>query len=524
MRNPLITLLFFLVVLLVGHDVHAKSVCIVTTIPLQEQLNKPNTTYVIKETIDLKGNTLIMPAFSVLRFGKDGSIKNGTIQGDKTNVRPTRNNVFRNCVIMGSWNVKCAYSSMFDNDLDAMLLLKNLSCLSTFVKLSSKRNYHINASEELINVENLESDGIVKPVIKFHTTDPNVSGIRICGRNIRLHNLIIEDDYKPSNDAIYGPNNATIGNTIAILSRNGTIDILTIDNCDFRGGTSSSWVASSQTRNCFVKNCTFTGYMADHGVYCSMKAETFRVESCTIIDVTHVSGLFKVRTSDRLRSFSIRNVAAHNYNGYLAMVSLLETPEAVVTLDHITITKDTDNNSVFYGFCMNDETKNLKGRGYNASRISITNCNFGYGYDGNSVIYAGAGKSVCVKEVVYNKVDAKESNFGGGCSNRISVSNSIFNECSGDKGISLCTKELIIKTSKMNNRKVSNCLFLVNYDNDFMQKLSLQNVEIEANTNTLISIAGGDQIGLLLRGCNFIKPLREIYTASARCRVDYIKK
>ncbi|MBQ8704160.1 MAG: hypothetical protein IJ524_07275 [Bacteroidales bacterium] len=524
MRNYIVTILVLLICLLSGHEAYAKSVRIVASMPIQEQLNMPNSTYIINDEIDLKGNTITLPSSSVLRFKKGGSIKNGVLEGNRTKVKATRNNTFHNCVIKGNWNVDCAYSSMFDDDLDATLLLKNLSCLSPNIRLSSKRNYSINACEESIDAEFIGADGKEKPIIKFHTTDPNVSGIKIYGCKIRLRNLIVEDDYAPSNDSIYGKNNATLGNTIAILSRNGVVGQLTVENCDFRGSTSSSWVASSQTRNCFVKYCTFTGYMADHGVYCSMKAESFVVDNCSIKDVTHASGLFKVRTSDSLQLFSISNTTAHNFNGYLAMLSLLETPDAKIIFDHIKVTRDEGNHSVFYGFCMNDETKSLRGHGYNAGRISITHCDFGYGYDGNSIIYAGAGNRVCAREITYDHVETNESNFGGGMVDEIIVNNCTFNDCSGDKGIYISAKEITIKNSSLSNGKQTNCVFLINYDKDYTNAIVLDKTNISFKTNTVFDVRKGNLLNVNLSKCRILKSSGPIIKSTDQAEVNYIEK
>jgi len=514
--------LIYTILFILPYHAFAKKVNIQTFDDLVRAERISNSTLVIKKEIDLNKRIVKIAAGSTLIF-KGGSLKNGTVVGAQTKLRRTKNNIFHNCEIKGEWVIECAYSTMFDKDVDAMTLLKNMSRLSPNLKLSTNRSYNLYAQGETIKAERLEGDGKDKPKLAFHTTNPNIDGIVIYGNNVTLRNLAVIDDYDVKNNVVYGSNTPTIGNTIAVKGPNNTVETLTIEDSDFSGGTSSSWVASSQVKNCLVKGCTFSGYMADHGVYCSMKAETFKVMNCRINDVTQVSGLFKVRTSERLKYYGLSNVKAHNYNGYLAVVSLLETPMAEIEFDHITVTKDEGNNSTFYGFCMGDETNNLRGKGYNAKRITVSDSLFGYGYSGNSIIYPGAGKSVCVEEIIYDHVEAYESNFGGGCSDRISVNNSRFNECSGDKGIYLCTKELSIKKSKLNNSKASNCLLLANYDNDFMQKLSLQNVEIDANANTLINIVSGSQIGLQLKDCNLVKVPRDIYKKPKTCRVDYKK-
>lgn len=55
-------------------------------IPLQEQFTKPNSTFLIKEAIDLCGDTLTIPANSKLEFGRMGAIVNGTVCGNGTQI------------------------------------------------------------------------------------------------------------------------------------------------------------------------------------------------------------------------------------------------------------------------------------------------------------------------------------------------------------------------------------------------------------------------------------------------------
>lgn len=516
--NVILTLVSFLVVF--NSEAKACSNVVVSSFSMDyiKVFAQKEKKYIIKENIDLGGRKIVIGDESILVF-QGGSLKNGLVIGNNTRIKETKKNIFHNCIIEGTWRLDYSFSSMFDSDIDAILLFKNLSKLSPNIKLYANRKYIINKQNEAIEVRRLEAAAKEKPRLEFHTTNPDVCGILLIGEILVLKNLIICDDYNVLNDVNYGPNNPLIGNTIEVSSKSKIVQSLTIEGCNFTGATSSSFVASSQTINCMVKGCTFSGYMADHGVYCSMKAENFKVENCTINDVTQVSGLFKVRSSNRLRQFCISDVKVHNYNGYLAMVSLLETPNVDIVFEKIKVTKDADNNSVFYGFCLSDETKQLRGKSYNAHCIIVSKCQFEYGYGGNAVIYPGAGERVCAIEIKYEFVNAKELNFGGGYSDRITVNNSEFESFCGDKGIHLFTKELVMKKCNLSNNKPSSCLFLVNYDNELMHYIKLQDVKIDADTDTIISIIEGEQVGLRLKGCIFTKPPRDIYRAPKGCHI-----
>lgn len=511
-------LILWIVIFIFPYYAYGKTMNVYSINDLMKASQVSDITIVVRKHINLNKIEINLAPSCELRF-RGGSLRNGILVGNQTKLNAVRWNCFHDCTINGTWKAGCVYSTMFDEDQETLALMRNMSNISSVLRFSANRVYNIDAQDESIKSEIIESDGKVKPTFAFHTTDPNVSGIVLIGKQVILRNLIITDDYDVNNDIKYGTNKPTIGNTIAVKGPNNIVETLIIEDCDFRGATSSSWVASSQTKNCRVEGCTFTGFMADHGVYCSMKVETYLVKNCQLRDITRASGVFKVRTSEKLRTFIICNIEAHNLNSYLAMLSMLETPEAEVQLDNIRVTKDADNTSVFYGFCFNDETKSLAWKGYNANKITVRNCVFEYGYEGNSFIYSGAGKRVCVREIEYDHVTANESNFGGGVTDKITVNDSHFETCSSDKGIYLATKTVDINNSILRNDKNSNCLFLVNYDQQEMQSLSLRNVEIDANTSDIVNVENGDSIYVNVINCTMVKPATRVIKAPKTMRV-----
>ena len=478
--------------------------------------------YIIKKTINLGGSSVMMPRYSKIVF-RGGCFTNGTLVGNNTFIKLTKKNVFTDCTIEGTWEADCAYSSMFNEDIESLLLLKNLSYLSPNIKLYANRDYCIDAMGELITAESISAASREKPIIRFHTTDPDLQGIRIMGEMISLNDLIIIDDYDVNNDILYGNNNPLIGNTISIESKTNQVESLLIENCEFRGGTSSSFVASSQTNNCLVRNCTFTGYMADHGVYCSMKVENFIVEDCKIEDVPHVVGIFKARSSEKLKKFSISKVAVHNYNGYFAMVSLLETPEAELVFDNIKVTKDIDNYSVFYGLGIDRE--NNEQEDYNAKEITITNCSFDYGYNGNSLVYSSAGRGAYIRNGFFSNVYSKESNFGGFKSETLVVKNCVFENFLGDKGLPLTTSHLLIdKTKLLCGTIKSNCLFLINYFDIETKDVKFKKSLIDIQAPYLLSIASGSEINVDFYKCNISHFSQSLFFAPHGFNISYRNK
>lgn len=481
--------------------------------------------FVIKADIDLKGSTVFFSPKSSLIF-RDGSFLNGILIGSKTYIRPTSRNIFHNCTIKGEWDLRYAISSMFDETVETIQLLHNLSTLSSIVKLSNERNYLITANNEQIKVETIEGIGNKKPIIKFHTENPDVPGISIKGDNILLKNLIIEDDYQIDNDVKYGDNNTLIGNTVTILANNLFVSSLTIENCDFKGGTSSSFVASSQVKNCRIIGSSFSGYISDHAVYCSMNVETYIVKDCIINNVTHGNGLFKVRTSKGLRSFIIKNVYANNLNGYMVEVALQNTPSAKLRFEDITVTKDDNNTSIFYGFCIVDETRIMAGNGYNACELFFNNCRFDYGYNNNAFVYQGSAKRACIKNICYNHMNVIGSNFGGGYSDGIIVKNSSFIDFLGAQAIDLQTNSLILDNINLSAKsdKGINAIFLVNYYDKELQSISLNKVKFDLQSTFLIQVVRGDGMDMTMSNCYLSKAIDNLINTPSNYSLNLREK
>lgn len=101
MRYRVILSLFILFTAHIGCESHAKSIRIYGDIPIQEQLCCSNTTYVIRDAIDLGGDTIMMPLSSVLKFKAGGSIKNGTLVGNNTKIKFARSFLGKGVKIIG---------------------------------------------------------------------------------------------------------------------------------------------------------------------------------------------------------------------------------------------------------------------------------------------------------------------------------------------------------------------------------------------------------------------------------------
>lgn len=77
------------------------------------QLKYENTSYIIRERLDLKGKEFFVPNNSRLVF-EGGCLRNGTVRGKETTIQAERILVFENVAISGSWINKEVYSEWLD--------------------------------------------------------------------------------------------------------------------------------------------------------------------------------------------------------------------------------------------------------------------------------------------------------------------------------------------------------------------------------------------------------------------------
>lgn len=486
--------------------------------------NYANCNYIVREHIDLKGITIELANYSKLSF-KNGSLSNGVVVGSQTTIKATKGNLFHDCIIKGTWKVKRAFSSMFDSEMSTMRLLQNMSTLSRHLYLSADREYRIVRHGEELNIETLSSINNSKPKILFHTENPNVDGIKIIGKNVLIKNLCFIDDYNISNDCMYGSNNHLIGNMISIFSHDKIVNTLVVEGCDFSGGTSSSYIASSQTQYCKVENCSFSGYIADHAVYCSTNIIDFSVKDCYIKDIVHTKGLFKIRTSPYFRTFYIGGTKAHNLNGYMGIVSLLKTPESIVHLENIDVTKDSCDNSIFYGFCITDETEHMMDEHtHNVNHIKMEDCHFNYGYEGHTILESGSHKPVYAKTISYKNISSSQSIFGGGNSDSLIVNKSEFLEFQNKNGLTLQSRNILISNTTIIGKKQEPCKYFIvlNYGELMVERFMLVKTKVDVLSSCLINVVEGNHLVLKINNCN-ISSVENLVNTTKGDNVDFVE-
>ena len=119
----------------------------------QEQIADENTIYIIQYNHDLNGQTIIIPENSILFF-EGGTITNGVIEGQNTNIVAGKNVIFGiGTTITGTWNITDIYDYWFEfnsasgdnfiaNDIIKNILALTSDTVSNVVHFDADRTYY----------------------------------------------------------------------------------------------------------------------------------------------------------------------------------------------------------------------------------------------------------------------------------------------------------------------------------------------------------------------------------------------
>lgn len=116
-----------------GYKILRKNWLGVNNVLTQDMINEENTIYIIRYDFDLNGKEIIIPEGCVLQF-KGGSLSNGILNGNNTNIIAPKNLIFNSITIKGKWVIFNIYTNWFDfntiNNYDNHDNFKNLINLS----------------------------------------------------------------------------------------------------------------------------------------------------------------------------------------------------------------------------------------------------------------------------------------------------------------------------------------------------------------------------------------------------------
>ena len=194
----LISLLILLSLNWMYHPVTPRIVSVQKDISLTSQIKDCDRTYVISHNFDLNGDTLVMPPNCILAF-KGGCIENGTIEGNKTEIKADRKLLFKNVAITGDYINKTVYSEWFQ------LIEGGADNKDTFNAIMSLANGDVN------------TDVYIQKGLYHTSVGPHGDGIRL-----------------PSGTYVH--NESTIVALPSFLEKYNIITIKDVSNVTFEGG------------------------------------------------------------------------------------------------------------------------------------------------------------------------------------------------------------------------------------------------------------------------------------------------
>lgn len=225
-----------------------------------------NSQYVIKSTIDLHGNTLIVPERCVLVFKKNGKLINGTLIGNETKIRSLKDQCL-GISIKGSWITPKICDSYFDSEyLTDNQILDNITSLqsdSIFNRITLKKsNYSIGLSKNHINALSLSSNTELRfnSIIELEGNDLLMYSIINVNRkdNVTIKGGMVLGDVNKHN-YVEGSTSEWGFGVYVYKSKNVRIEGLSASKCSgdgiyIGGGKGSSLDDSSEaSKNIYIK-------------------------------------------------------------------------------------------------------------------------------------------------------------------------------------------------------------------------------------------------------------------------------
>lgn len=203
--------------------------------PIQQQLSKEGTKYVIKNPIDLHGENIKIPLGSTLEFSNQGLLKNGTLTGNETTLKhPILHKIF----FKGTFaNNAITVNDAFDAETDFWNLVK---CFPKADITLAKDIMLPDAPVKDITIDRFHING------KGHTitvgTCPILRNVDVCISNI------VFDCKKAKEHIIYA---------LGITPKHR----FTASNCKFYNTPEATSLCPRAYTDVLIKDCTITGML-----------------------------------------------------------------------------------------------------------------------------------------------------------------------------------------------------------------------------------------------------------------------
>lgn len=170
---------------------------------IQSQFATENASYIISSEIDLNGGTLTIPSNCVLIF-RGGKIKNGTTEGNNTQIVANKEVILPNIVIQGTFTAERAHSDWFGCVADCVLgetkqFVSGTNNYNAFYQLFKFKNvsissgvYYVEYSDRntfnVTDFQNIDGNGAI---IKFKWYNRFDYAVNFIGSNSAIKNLNI---------------------------------------------------------------------------------------------------------------------------------------------------------------------------------------------------------------------------------------------------------------------------------------------------------------------------------------------
>ena len=161
--------------------------------------NRPNTTYIVHDTIDLEENTIVMPMNCTLKITDKGYVTNGIIHGNNTRLSAKRRKVLgENCTLTGKWTNKVVYGEWALPSDES--IVANHGFTNIMILCSGTHTTHLYLPDVLYKVTAVDKSApiIVPSNVYWH----NKATIKMLPSSYEKYNIVLID--RTSNITIEG--------------------------------------------------------------------------------------------------------------------------------------------------------------------------------------------------------------------------------------------------------------------------------------------------------------------------------
>lgn len=169
--------------------VQAKNIIIESNKPIKTQFSTSNCTYLIRNIIDLKGDTLKIPVNSIIKFSGNGKLVNGAVLGDFSKIDSQRKIILNDVIILGTWRNKIVYSDWVNFPQDSTASNQSFQNLMTLCKGNLFTNFYMSEGNYYVSSSYRSAPIIVPSNVYWH----NKAVIKMIPNDLDWYNMVLLD-------------------------------------------------------------------------------------------------------------------------------------------------------------------------------------------------------------------------------------------------------------------------------------------------------------------------------------------